>query len=71
MAINRELTASLSPVGESSRSAVKVGDAGGHSVNTRTVMRTAKTPSENALSRSGVAQRGTVLSSLWMGGLPE
>src|SRR6267142_2912282 len=41
-------------VGQSDRSALKVGSSGGRSSKPRTVTRTANTPSENALSRSGV-----------------
>src|SRR2546430_14602384 len=40
---------------QSDRSALKVGSSGGRSSKTSTVIRTANTPSENALSRSGVA----------------
>jgi hypothetical protein len=41
---------------QSNRSALKVGSSGGRSSKTSTVIRTANTPSENALSRSGVAR---------------
>jgi hypothetical protein len=39
-----------------------VGSSGGRSSKTSTVIRTANTPSENALSRSGVALGSTVIS---------
>jgi hypothetical protein len=40
-----------------------VGSSGGRRSKTRTVIRTAKTASENALNRSGVAARSTAVSS--------
>src|SRR5262249_62045918 len=49
-------------VGQSSRSGLKVGDSGGRSSKTSPVIRTANTPSENMLTRSGVALRGAVMS---------
>src|SRR5882762_868687 len=49
----------LSQVGQSNRSALKVGSSGGRRSKTKTVIRTAKTPSENALNRSGVAAPGS------------
>src|SRR6267143_909233 len=52
----------LSQVGQSNRSALKVGSSGGRRSKTKTVIRTAKTPSENALNRSGVAVRSTAVS---------
>jgi hypothetical protein len=47
-------------VGQSESSAWKVGLSGGRSSRTSTVIRTANAPSENALSRSGVALRNTL-----------
>src|SRR5262249_31888630 len=44
----------MSHVGQSDSSDLKVGSSGGRRSKTSTVMRTAKTPSENALSRSVV-----------------
>src|SRR5258708_8065617 len=44
----------MSNVGQRDRSALKVGSSGGRSSKTSTVIRTANTPSENALRRSGV-----------------
>src|SRR5262249_43695975 len=41
-------------VGQSDRSALKVGSSGGRSSKTSTVISTANTPSENVLNRSGV-----------------
>jgi hypothetical protein len=52
----------LSQVGQSNRSALKVGSSGGRRSKTKTVIRAAKTPSENALNRSGVAARSTAAS---------
>src|SRR6266511_3536762 len=54
--------AAISAVGQSSRSALKVGNSGGRSSKTSTVIRTANTASENALSLSGVALWSTVMS---------
>jgi len=52
----------LSQVGQSNRSALKVGSSGGRRSKAKTVIRTAKTASENALNRSGVATRSTYVS---------
>jgi len=49
-------------LGQSHRSALKVGSSGGRRSNTKTVIRTAKTAPENALNRSGVAARSTAVS---------
>jgi hypothetical protein len=49
---------------QSARSALNVGISGGRSSKTRIVIRTANTPSENALNRSGVALWSTVKSFL-------
>jgi hypothetical protein len=53
------------PCGPEQEQRLKVGSSGGRSSKTNTVIRTANTPSENALSRSGVAlARNTVASMI-------
>lgn len=55
MAMKTQLTASLSHVGQKASSARNVDVDEAANSNTSTVIKTPKTPSENALSRSGVA----------------
>ena len=55
MAMKTQLTASLSHIGQKASSARNVDVDEAANSNTSTVIKTPKTPSENALSRSGVA----------------